>query len=186
MTAILCRCPDGEVDIRCRVHGAHPSEYTPPVALGYHDPVLLRLPFTHPPLTMNEARSTVGHWSGEHDAKRTVQAAVANMLRSQRVPTIAGKIRVTLTWYVGDRRRVDPDSLGPMLKACLDGMTPYRPPILKGSRTRAGTARKKAQAAKLGAGIIPDDHAGIVESVTMRIVLSSRDPRIELLIEPLD
>lgn len=145
-------------------------------------PIVLRLPFDRPPILVNEGRN--GHWRARASSKQTVQAAVVAVIRHARVPQM-DRMAVTITWHAPDYNVRDPDGLGEMLKACLDSCTPSRPAIAKGTPTQAGTPRKKAQAAKLGAGIIPDDNAVHVASVTMAIVLGSDDPRVELRLDPL-
>lgn len=155
----------------------------PPAAAPLPDPVTLRLPFTQPPVTANDARRA-GHWSAHARPKRTVQEAVYVIARAERVPPME-RVAVTLTWYRGDYGRCDPDGLAPMVKACIDALTPPRPALPKGSLTTAGTPRERAQAAKTGAGVLRDDDASVVESVTLRIVLGDPDPRVELHLLPL-
>lgn len=145
---------------------------------------VLRLPFARPPVTANEARSTA-HWSKQHAAKVDVTEAVVRMIEADGVPPL-DRVAVTLVWYSPDHGVRDCDGLYPMLKAVLDALTPPRPAIPKGAPTKAGTPRKKPQAAKLGAGIIPDDRAEIVASTTCRIVQADPDPRIELHLLALD
>lgn len=140
----------------------------------------LRLPFTEPPVTANDARRA-GHWSSQAAAKIQVEQAVAVLVKAARIPPLP-RCAVELTWYVTDYRTRDDDGLFVMLKAARDALTPPLPPIPAGSLTQAGTPRKKAKRAKIGAGIIPDDSARYVESSRTAIVLGDPDPRMELTI----
>jgi hypothetical protein len=146
--------------------------------------IVLRLPFTRPPVTANEARGSAAHWSAQNRAKREVAHAVAAVARQARVPRL-DRVAITLTWYAPDYVERDCDGLGPMLKATIDALTPPQDAIPKGAPTKAGTPRKQPKAAKLGAGILNGDHASIVESTTTRIVQGDPDPRIELTLRPL-
>lgn len=147
--------------------------------------IVLRLPFTRPPVTANEARGgQAAHWSKQNRAKREVAHAVVTVVRQARVPHL-DRVAITLTWYAPDHHERDCDGLYPMLKAVIDALTPPQPAIPKGAPTKAGTPRKQPKAAKLGAGILDGDHAGIVESTTTRIVQGDADPRIELALHPL-
>lgn len=185
MGLTVCTCPPEADDIRCPQHGAS-GVYVAPVTLFPVEeigPFVLRLPFTRPPLLVNEARSASGHW-GEAAAKKIVAAAVVAVVVKARVPALE-RVTVSLTWHVAGWGIHDPDGLGTMAKAAIDGLTPARSAVPRGAPTKSGGRRKKAQAAKLGAGIIPDDHARFVESVTLRIILGAVDPRIELRLDPL-
>lgn len=185
MTLLDCGwCTDTAEHIRCDVHGPD-APYRPAVTiLGENlEPIRLRLPFVRPPITANEARHAV-HWGGQSTEKKRVAQAVMAVCRQARVPALE-RVAIEVTWFAPDFGVRDPDGLGPMGKAIIDALTPARPAIPKGAPTAAGTPRKVAQPAKIGAGIIPDDHAGYVESVTYRILLGQPDPRIELLLRPL-
>ena len=146
-------------------------------------PIVIRLPYTSPPVSANQARSTA-HWREQHRVKTAIAAAVVAAVRQAKTPTLQ-RVAVTLVWYAPDHKVRDCDGLYPMLKAVLDALTPPRPAIPPGARTLAGTPRKKPQAAKLGAGIIPDDRAEYVASTTTAIVQGADDPRLELHLQPL-
>jgi hypothetical protein len=178
-----CSCPRGVEDIRCPTHGPD-AVYTPPVPVGVFDPrpIILRLPFDRPPLTTNEARAASG-WGPEHRAKKLVQSATYRVVRHARVPRLQ-QVRITLTWYTRDRHTRDCGLLFPMAKAAIDALTPPRPPLLAGTRTKSGGTRKTTREAKIGAGVIAADDAGVVISETLAIVLADPDPRIELRIDP--
>lgn len=139
----------------------------------------IRLPFTEPPVSANDARR--GHWRQQWAAKTEVEQAVAVLVRAAGVPLLP-RCALELTWYVGDYRTRDDDGLYVLLKSARDALTPPRAAVPAGTLTGAGTPRKKAQRAKVGAGIIPDDSARYVESSRTAIVLGDLDPRIELVI----
>lgn len=139
----------------------------------------LRLPFAEPPVSTNDARR--GHWRSQWSAKIDVEHAVTTLVRAAKVPPLE-RCALELTWHVRDYRVRDDDSLGVLLKAVRDALTPSRPAVPAGTLTGAGTPRKRAQRAKQGAGIIPDDSARYVASSTTAIVMGSDDPRIELTI----
>lgn len=180
-----CTCPPDADDIRCPDHGAD-ATYQPTVTLfaaAEIGPIVLRLPFERPPLLTNEARSASGHW-GEAAAKKIVAHAVVAVARKARVPALE-RVAITLTWYVIGYGVHDPDSLTTMAKAATDALTPPRPAVARGALTKSGGRRKKAQAAKLGVGIIPDDNARFVASSTVCVVLGATDQRVELRLDPL-
>lgn len=139
----------------------------------------IRLPFTEPPVSANDARR--GHWRSQWAAKIEVEQAVAVLVRAARVPKL-DRCALELTWYAPDYRVRDDDGLAILLKSVRDALTPPRPAVPAGTPTQAGTPRKKAQRAKIGAGIITDDSARYVESSRTAIVLGDPDPRIDLVI----
>ncbi|MDN5930794.1 MAG: hypothetical protein L0I24_06990, partial [Pseudonocardia sp.] len=134
-------------------------------------------------MSTNDARR--GHWRSQWSAKIEVEQAVAVLVRAARVPKL-DRCALDLTWYVRDYRVRDDDGLSVLLKSVRDALTPPRPAVPAGTPTQAGTPRKKAQRAKIGAGIIPDDSARYVASSTTAIVMGSDDPRIELTIHARD
>lgn len=140
----------------------------------------LRLPFSEPPVSANDARRA-GHWGAQASAKIQVGQAVATLVRQAGIPVLP-RCAVELTWYVADYRTRDDDGLFVMLKSARDALTPPRPAVPAGTPTQAGTPRRKAQRAKIGAGIITDDSARYIESSRTAIVLGDPDPRIELTI----
>lgn len=146
----------------------------------------LRLPFHAPPLTANDARrGGTGHYHSQSRAKRDVAAAVVAVVRHARVPHL-DRLRLRLVWYAPDYGRRDCSGLQVMLKACEDALTPPRDAIPKGTIGKTtGKPREKGVPAKLGVGIIDDDHAGILVETSMAIELGCADPRIELELYPL-
>lgn len=158
--------------------------FDPPTEVGPLPCWVIRLPYTAPPVTANDARSTL-HYYRQNASKRQVAFATLAAVRSAGVPRL-DRCAITLAWYAPDYGTRDCDGLYPMLKACIDALTPARAAVAKGSPTKAGTPRKKAQAAKLGAGILADDNAEHVASTTTVIHLGSDDPRVELVIQQLE
>lgn len=151
---------------------------------GAPAPIVLRLPFTSPPVDANEARNGRANYHAQNRDKRTVAEAVVAVVRQARVPHL-DRVMVHLVWHAPDYHVRDADGLGPMLKAVQDALTPPKDAILKGTPTAKGTPRKFTQRAKLGAGIIADDRASIVPTSATTIELGSDDPRIELHLYPL-
>lgn len=77
------------------------------------------------------------------------------LARQQRIPRVERCV-VVLTWFAAGRGRRDADGLGPMVKACLDGMT--------------------------AAGVLEDDDSTRVSAVVLRVVTRVRPARIELVL----
>lgn len=140
---------------------------------------VLRLPFARPPVTANEARNGTAHWRIQGKEKRTVEEAVVAVVQAAGIPHL-DRCEIRLVWHAPGFIRRDCDGLYPMLKAVQDALTPPRAAIPKGTPTKRGTPRKTGQRAKVGAGIIDDDHAGIVIEASCRIEQGSADPRVEL------
>ena len=112
-------------------------------------------PFDRPPMTANDQRRA--HWQKVRAAKKVVGDAVAWLARQQGIKDV-GPAEVSFVWFAPDKRRRDSDSLGPFVKAALDGL--------------------------VEAGVFPDDHNGWVVKTSMAVVLSdTRNPRIEISIE---
>lgn len=140
----------------------------------------LRLPFVKPPVSANDARDA-RHWGSQWAAKIAVEQAVVAVVKQAGIPPLP-RCAVEVIWYAKDYGVRDDDGLYVMLKAARDALCPPKPAVPAGTLTKAGTPRKKAQRAKVGAGIIPDDSARYVESSRTAIVLGDPDPRIELVI----
>lgn len=114
----------------------------------------LALPFERPVMTANQARSRT-HWTAQRDAKQAVQTAVWALAKQQKIPRL-DRCVVALTWYAAGRTRRDPDSLGPMVKASLDGL--------------------------VHAGVIEDDDSTRVVAVVLRVVTGAKPARVELVV----
>jgi crossover junction endodeoxyribonuclease RusA len=106
-------------------------------------------------MTANDQRRA--HWQKVRGAKKQVGDAVAWLARQQQIKNV-GPAEVSFVWFAPDKRRRDSDSLGPFVKAALDGL--------------------------VEAGVFPDDHNGWVVKTSMAVVSSdTRNPRIEISIE---
>lgn len=106
-------------------------------------------------MSSNEQRRA--HFHQVAKAKRLVGETVRDLAIAQKIGSLKPSV-VTATWFVKDRRRRDVDSLGPLIKASLDGL--------------------------VQAGIFEDDQSDFVKAVTLKIDKSDmKNPRIEILIE---
>ena len=74
------------------------------------------LPWKRPPLSLNDRM----HWAQKHRITRELRLVARTKTRF--VPDL-GRCRVTLVWYVNDRRRRDEDNPMVTLKALADGVT---------------------------------------------------------------
>lgn len=108
--------------------------------------------FVRPPMLANDQRRW--HWSRVSRAKTAAQFAVWAAVRARpRVPPL-DRVRLHVTWYVPDRRRRDPDGLGPFLKSAADAL--------------------------VEAGVIVDDDSTHVVRTSSSILLDRERPRIEM------
>jgi crossover junction endodeoxyribonuclease RusA len=114
----------------------------------------IRLDWLRPPMTSNQQRRA--HWTAVRAAKAEVGERVRLAAKQDRIPTVTG-CKVTVVWFTPDRRRRDPDSLGPFLKAALDGL--------------------------VAAGVLADDCVPHVVETSMRIEVDRDAPRIEIEIQ---
>ncbi|TFB96553.1 MULTISPECIES: hypothetical protein [unclassified Cryobacterium] len=76
----------------------------------------LRFDYMVPPLHANKKWK---HWAPK--AAMTKSVRLASKLSASRIPEL-GKCRVTLTWFVVDKRVRDVDNLWPLVKALCDGL----------------------------------------------------------------
>jgi len=112
-------------------------------------------PFDRPPMSSNDQRRA--HWQKVRAIKKQVGDAVAWLARQQGIKDV-GPAAVEFIWFAPDKRRRDSDSLGPFVKAALDGL--------------------------VQAGVFPDDHNGWVVKTSMSVVSTdTRNPRIEIHIQ---
>ena len=81
------------------------------------DPWTLALPYTLPPLLMNDRM----HWRKKAQVTREVRATTAVLARALRVPACE-RIHVTLHYVPRDSRRRDPEGLVATQKPCIDGL----------------------------------------------------------------
>lgn len=89
-----------------------------PITLVRSEPTELwevQLPWTRPPLSMNDRR----HWRGQAKAVAQVRQDVGSVLRSQRMPKL-NRVRVCLHYRPRDRRVRDSENPVSTLKAICD------------------------------------------------------------------
>ena len=115
------------------------------------------LPLARPEMSANEQRRW--HWARQRQAKKTVQDLTWVMAKKAKLPPMNVPVEVTITWYPRDRRTRDSDSLGPTMKAVLDGL--------------------------VAAGVLVDDSDRHVPRTSNAIgAVDSHHPRIEVRIDP--
>ncbi|QFG10310.1 RusA-like Holliday junction resolvase [Mycobacterium phage DyoEdafos] len=113
---------------------------------------VLTVPMPRPPMSANDQRRM--HWAAQAKAKKQVGEAARKLAQQAGLQDLGPSV-VSVTWYAPDKRRRDTDSLGPFLKAALDGL--------------------------VQAGVWPDDHSDYVVETRMAINKSQvRNPRIEI------
>jgi crossover junction endodeoxyribonuclease RusA len=94
------------------------------------------------------------HWAAQAKAKKQVGETVEWLARRAGIKDLRSSV-VSVTWFAPDRRKRDSDSLGPFLKASLDGL--------------------------VAAGVWPDDHSDYVKQTRMAIdKTDTKNPRIEI------
>ena len=117
------------------------------------DSAVLPFRYERPPLTSNQRGSwrTRQRWSKVLRHQTKVMALAAGLAG-------LGRCRVTLTWYVADRRRRDADNVVPTLKAMCDGL--------------------------VDAGVVTDDTPELMDKLMPRIAYEQGGAfRLELLVE---
>lgn len=95
------------------------------------------------------------HWAKR--AQLTKQLRAVTAAKARRLQQVDGRVRITLVWQVVDNRRRDPDNIAPTLKPVIDGLR--------------------------DAGVLPEDHAGIVAGTGQRIQLGDL-PMVWVEVEP--
>ncbi len=113
--------------------------------------VRIDLPWTRPPLTLNDNRGTTraaafAHGRRVRDARTTMLA----LATAAELPRDLDHITVQLYYRPRDNQRRDADNLVPTLKPLADALTPGRPARI------ARTGRRLAPAL-IGYGMVPDD-----------------------------
>lgn len=76
---------------------------------------IIRLPYTKPPLSLNDRK----HWRAKAKITADIRRHVAE--QSQAIPACSAS-EVWLHYVPRDGRRRDADNLVPILKACCDGL----------------------------------------------------------------
>lgn len=85
------------------------------IGLTMRDVWEIPLPWPKPPLSLNDRM----HWAKRH--RITSELRLIGKAKARPIPPL-GRCRVTLVWYVNDRRRRDEDNPMPTLKALADGV----------------------------------------------------------------
>jgi len=77
----------------------------------------IRLPWSKPPLSLNDR----GHWSGKARRTRDVRRVIAGFVRAAHIPA-AARVSVALTYFPRDSRRRDEDNLVATYKVACDAV----------------------------------------------------------------
>lgn len=114
----------------------------------------IRLPYTTPPLTLNQRL----HWAAKHRETARIRHDVGALARAalERRHTPMTRAHVDLWWTPKDARRRDTDNPAPTLKACIDGLR--------------------------DAGVFLDDDSATVSSRVVIGPPDKADPRMELIV----
>ncbi|SUA72616.1 Uncharacterised protein [Nocardia otitidiscaviarum] len=110
---------------------------------------ILELPWTAPPLTLNQRRATRGAMFAHARKVAEVRAKVLALAESAELPRDLRHVTVQLHYRPRDNRRRDTDNLVATLKPACDALTVGRPARI----SRKGTPIP----ALLGYGLVPDD-----------------------------
>ena len=81
------------------------------------------------------------HWRNRHNLTAAWRERAAWSAKAARVPAM-GNVTITATVHREDKRRYDLDGIAPTVKACIDGLR--------------------------DAGVIVEDHCGVVQELTIR------------------
>ena len=83
---------------------------------------VLKLPWTVPPLSMNDR----GHWRTKNRIIAEVRHTSFMLAKHHKVPKQLGRISALLVYYPRDRRRRDPENYVATLKPLVDGLVDAR------------------------------------------------------------
>lgn len=111
----------------------------------------LALDLKRPPMTSNDMRRA--HWTAVRAAKQHVETLVGWHVKKAHVPLVE-YCDVEVVWFAPNGIKRDADSLGPFLKASLDGL--------------------------VKAGAIPDDSRQFVRKTSSWVDIDRVFPRIEV------
>lgn len=112
---------------------------------------ILALDLKRPPMTSNDQRRA--HWSAIRAAKSHVETLVGWHAKKAHVPLV-GYCDVEVVWFAPNGIKRDADSLGPFLKASLDGL--------------------------VKAGVLTDDSREYVRKTATWVEIDRELPRIEV------
>lgn len=80
--------------------------------------IRIDLPFTSPPLSLNDRH----HWAKRNRLNRTVRDITHALARNQRLDPIEVPVVVTLHYRQRVKRRIDKDNLYATIKPAIDGL----------------------------------------------------------------
>lgn len=111
--------------------------------------VILELPWTAPPLSLNQRRATKGAMFAHARKVAEVRGTVHRLAQAADLPLGLDHVTVQMHYRPRDNQRRDTDNLIATLKPACDALTVGRPARL----SRNG----KPVAALIGYGMVPDD-----------------------------
>ncbi|WJJ10799.1 hypothetical protein P9990_19800 [Prescottella equi] len=82
---------------------------------------VLELPWTKPPLSMNDRM----HWAQKAKLTKRIRSTARTLAAAKRLPAGLDHVSVALVYRPRDRRRRDTDNLMPVLKALCDGLVDH-------------------------------------------------------------
>ncbi|WP_324199116.1 hypothetical protein [Nocardia amamiensis] len=116
---------------------------------------IIELPWTAPPLTLNQRRATRGAMFARAAKIADVRQEVYERAMAARLPRGLNHVTVTLHYRPRDNRRRDTDNLVDTAKPAYDALTDGRPARL--SRPKDPKKKPRLIPAQLGCGLVPDD-----------------------------
>jgi crossover junction endodeoxyribonuclease RusA len=116
---------------------------------------IIELPWTAPPLTLNQRRATRGAMFARAAKIADVRQEVYARATAARLPRGLDHVTVTLHYRPRDNRRRDTDNLVDTAKPAYDALTDGRPARL--SRPKDPKKKPRLIPAQLGCGLVPDD-----------------------------
>lgn len=116
---------------------------------------MLELPWTAPPLTLNQRRATRGAMFAHAQKIAEVRQTVYELATAAGLPRGLDHVTVTLHYRPRDNRRRDTDNLVATAKPAYDALTPGRP--ARWSRPKDPTKKPRLVPAQIGHGLVADD-----------------------------
>lgn len=116
---------------------------------------IVELPWTAPPLTLNQRRATRGAMFARAAKIAAVRQEVYERATAAGLPRGLDHVTVTLHYRPRDNRRRDTDNLVDTAKPAYDALTDGRPARL--SRPKDPKKKPRLIPAQLGCGLVPDD-----------------------------
>lgn len=100
-----------------------PAPATDDDSAGY---AALMLPWTKPPLSLNDSGETRAARMAKSRVIREIREDVVTLARIARLPKGVRSATITLHYRPRDNNRRDSINLAPTVKACVDGLTPQK------------------------------------------------------------